>query len=137
MLKHADGDNAVKLSFDLAVVPDIDVHGQVSAAIAGQFCLLHRNGDPGDVNTIVPGHPAGQTAPAAADIQHRHPGLKLQLGTDHLHFGNLRLVKTAGAFPKPAAVIHVGIEHLFKDIVTDVVVLFADLKGPCAALTVK
>ena len=82
-------------------------------------------------------HPAGQPTPTAADIQHLHAGFQTQFLTDHLHFIHLRLRKTFGPVPVAAAVIHVRVQHVLENVVTDIVVLFRNLEGPVPALPVE
>ncbi len=80
---------------------------------------------------------SGQTAPAAADLQHPFARFQFQLTADHVEFVVLRLLQVVGFRPISARVAHTGIEHGFEHVVADVVMSLADLEGAGEGLQVE
>ena len=78
----------------------------------------------------------GETAPAAADIEHPHAGLELDFSADQVQFCLLRLVERCGLLPITTAVDHTRIQHFFVQVVPDIVVSLADVKSARPALLV-
>ncbi len=137
MLEHADGDDAIEAALELAVVLEQDLDRQPLAAPTGQLRLLPGDGDAGDLDAVMPRGVLGEAAPAAADVQHPHAGLQLELAAGELELAALGLQQAAGVLPVAAGVAHGVIEHAFEEVVAEVVVGLADDMGAGAALQVE
>ncbi len=55
--------------------------------------LIAAQGQPDDVDVVLLDRPAHRGAPAAADVEQRHPGLQAQLAQRQVDLGELRLVQ--------------------------------------------
>ena len=80
-------------------------------------------------------HKIRQPAPAAADIQHAHTRLELQLLANQTQLGLLGLFKRRRLFPVGAGVLHERVQHTAEQVVAKIVVLFA--YDPCAFFTLQ
>ena len=137
MLKHAHGNNAIKLLVEVAVILQTDINVETLTALPGHFLLFGRNGYADHADAVVLRHKIRQTAPATADIQHTHAGLQLQFLANQTQFILLGFFEGCRLFPVGAGVLHEGIQHAAEQIVTEVVVLFAHDPRPLFALQIE
>ena len=101
VLEHADGDDAVELAVDLAVVLQGKAHAALepllARARAGDAELLGRQRDAQHVGGAADLlQVERQAAPAGADVEHAAVGLDQQLGGDQPLLGELRLLEASG-----------------------------------------
>ena len=116
MLEHADRDDAVERSVDVAIVlqiePGLVAQPLFRRALVGDVVLLLRQRDAGHVGAGHFGEIEPKPAPAAADIEHALSGLQQQLGGEVPLLGELGVVeRLVGVFEIGAAVLPVGVEE--------------------------
>ena len=78
----------------------------------------------------------GEASPAAPDIEHAIPRLKIQLPANQIVFVTLRLVQIICRVPVPAGIRHRRTQHILEKLIAKVVVYIGDFPGACAALQV-
>ena len=137
MLEHADGDNAVEAIVQIAIILKTNLYVKAIAARLGHLLLFGGDGHADNAHLVISRHIFGKTAPAAADIQHSHAWLELQLTADEIQLILLRGFEGLRLFPVTAGILHVGIQHPAEKIVAEVIVLFADNPGAFFTLQVK
>jgi len=101
----------------VAIVLEEDGDVEVRAALLRHFLLLCRDGNAHHADLVVFGHVVSQPAPAAADIQHPHTGLKLKFTADQIQFSLLRVIESFRVFPVRAGILHIRVEHAAEQIV--------------------
>src|SRR6186713_1885812 len=86
MLKHTDRHNAIELLFHLPVIKELKLHAVRNTGVLGLLLrtlpLLFGQRDPRYTHTALLREEYRETAPAAADIQHRHARFQPELGSD-------------------------------------------------------
>ena len=97
VFEHADGDEHVVCSADVAVVvvDELDAIRQAFArgATPGEGQLFGRQVEGLHADAVVPGHEERQRAPAAAGFDDRVARPQLQLAADEIQLGALRLIE--------------------------------------------
>ena len=137
VFKHADGVDAVECLGDVPVVLEADFDGEVPAELGGVVVLFFGDGDADDGALVFFCDVLGGAAPAAPYVQDAHVWLELEFAADEVYFGFLGFIQGVGGFPVAAAVGHSGIEHGAVQVVSDVVVAFADDPRPGFVLHVE
>jgi hypothetical protein len=99
VLAHLEGGDGVERAVrDLAVVldPDLDASFQPAFPDAGvnEGLLLHREGDPDDVDAAVLRGVQAQRAPAATDVEHPHPRGQAELLADEVQLVPLGVLES-------------------------------------------
>jgi hypothetical protein len=97
MLEHADRDDAIERSGDVAVVHEPKLRvlplSAIECSLLRAGVLLLRERDAGHVGAGNLGEIKSKTAPAAADIEHIRTGLDQQLRREVPLLGELRVVE--------------------------------------------
>ncbi|KAJ8574963.1 hypothetical protein ON010_g4243 [Phytophthora cinnamomi] len=131
-LDHGDGHDAVELAVHLAVVTVLEArevaHALALGPLAGALELLVGDGDARDVHAVLLGQEAAEAAPAAADLEHAHARLELELLGDQVQLVALRgvqVVLVLDALPVRARVLHVRVKPELEEVVAQVVVVRA------------
>ena len=101
-----------------------------------RFALVEGNGDAHAGDAVFLREVVQCAAPAAADVQHLHSGLELQLASDQVELVLLGFVQRLGAPPIATAIDHALVQHGAEQVVAAVVVAFADLERAPASLKV-
>ncbi len=78
----------------------------------------------------------GEVAPAAADVEDPHARLQLELAAEQFQLRGLGLVQIPRLGPVAAGVGHAPIEHHFKEVVAEVVVLATDAERAKSRLAI-
>jgi hypothetical protein len=136
VFKHADGNNAIELIVEIAVILQQDGDIKTFAALLGHFLLFRRNSHAENTDAVISGCIFRQTSPTTANIKQSLPRLKLQFLTDHFQFGFLCLFKRGRIFPVGTGVLHIRVKHFTEQIVTQVVMLFTYDPGAFSGLQV-
>ena len=128
MFEHADGYDAIELSFDLAVIlqPEFHVVGQTHGrcALLRQSQLFLRQRDTRDVHLCAFGQIEGKTAPAAADVEHLLTRFEQQLGRYMAFFVELRLFQAFFVMSEiGAGILQVFVQEQPIELVGNVVVM--------------
>ena len=126
-LEHLDRSNPVKLSLDIAIVhqPDVGLVGQalVEQALAGEVVLSLGDGHAGDAGADLARGEFGETAPAAADLQHLVAGFDADLPRQAGVFVALGFAqRLSGALIAGGGIGHAGVEPPRIEGVAEVVV---------------
>ena len=129
MLKHANGDDAVKAVVQIAIILETNLYIEIGATRLGHFLLFGGDGYTHDADLIISRHIFGETAPSTANIQYPHAWLQLQFAADEIQLSLLGGLEALRLFPVTAGILHIGIKHPAEEIVAKVVVLFTDNPG--------
>src|SRR5690606_7777772 len=97
MLEHAHRHDVVGLAVELAVVPDLELDGEVLVAFAPIGGLVGRDGYADALGAVLFGGKAHERTPAAADVPHSLSGLEADLAAHEVELGFLRLVDIVDA----------------------------------------
>ena len=119
---HPDRGDAVECPAHVAIVELLDGHRQVGRPLAGDLHLLRSRADAGHLDAVALSGERGETTPAAADVEHSHPGLERELATDQVELRVLCCGEIVCFAPVAAAVDHPRVEHALVQVVADVVV---------------
>ena len=126
-LDHFDRDQLVVLPFQRAVIRhqhgDLILQAGLGHTLRGQPVLLLRNRGGGDLHPVVMGGMDRETAPATADFDHMLAGAQVQLATDGVILGLLRLGQTGRIAGENAGRIgHAVVQEQLEEFVAQVVV---------------
>ena len=106
MLDQADAGDPVELALDVAIILQLELHpvgdAQLGGALVGEFDLVRRQRDAEHVDVVMAVQIQSEPAPAAADVEHLHAGLEVQLG------GDMRLLVELGLLEAVRGVAEIG-----------------------------
>lgn len=137
VLEHADRDHAVEPAGDIAVVAQLEAHGQVRVSTLALFDLRRGERDAGDFNAVSLAGKAREGTPAAAYIQHAHAGLEPELAADQIELCLLGLLQGRRATREISArVVHARVEHGAEQVVAALIVVAGVALGAGARLAV-
>ena len=128
MLEHADRDDRVEGTLDLAVVLEEEADAVVEAALlgaaVGDGVLLFRQRHTGHVDAAAVGEVEAEPAPARADVEHLHAGLEHELGGEVALLGKLRRFEIGlVVFEIGAGILLVAVEEERIEPAVEVVVM--------------
>ena len=137
VLHDADRDHGVVGAFYLAIVLQAQLDGQAPAQLHAQRDLLLGHSHPQHLGAVLFGRILGKAAPAAAQLKHAHARLEANLFADQLELGVLCLIQRGGVLPVAAGIVEALVEHGPVQVVAQVIVMLADLKGHRGGLEVQ
>ena len=126
MLDQADAGDPVELPFDVAIILELELHpvrdAQFGGALVGKFDLVGRQRDAEHVDIVMAVQIEREPAPAAADVEHLHAGLQVQLGGDMRFLVELRLLEAVlGIAEIGAGILAVLVEEQLVEAAGEVV----------------
>ena len=97
MLDQADAGDPVELAFDVAIILELELDpvgdAQFGGALVGEFDLVGGERDAEHVDVVMAVEVEREPAPAAADVEHLHARLEIELGGDVRLLVELRLLE--------------------------------------------
>ncbi|SLN98025.1 Uncharacterised protein [Klebsiella quasivariicola] len=113
----------------IAIILETNLHIEIGATGLSHLLLFSGDSYTHDADLVVSCHIFGKTTPSTADIQYPHTRFKLKLAANQIQFVLLRGLKGLRLFPVTAGILHVRVKHPTKQIVTEIVMLFAHNPG--------
>jgi hypothetical protein len=118
MLDHADAYHAIELPRNFAVIAQLDFDVQSATPTLRVLELFSRNSEPDYLATVSDRRIAGQSAPAAADVEQAQTRPQTESLANPLQFPNLGGGQIIAFIEQSARILHVWIEHRFEKIIT-------------------
>ncbi|OIQ88743.1 hypothetical protein GALL_293990 [mine drainage metagenome] len=137
MLEHTYRYNLVELPVDVAIVLELEAHWQADATLLGKFQLFVRDRDADHLDPVAFGGKAGQSTPAAANLQQALSRFEFELAANQVELVVLGVFKIVGMRPVAAGVAHAAVQHSLEHVVADVVVALTDLVGAFFGLQIE
>lgn len=123
------------LSSEIPIVGELNRHRQAGASFLRQLLLFPGNGNAHDLDAVFRCSVSGQAAPTAANIQQTFTGLELQFPAYQLKLVQLGFFERLSLFPIATRIHHVRIQHAFKDLIANIIMVLTRLK--CAILALR
>src|SRR5208337_1452502 len=130
MFKHPDRNDMVERFINVPVILQSDLNRQPYAQFLAELHLFSGYGNTYCSCPIFLCRIFYEAAPPASNIEHPVAGLQVELPADKVEFCFLGLIKRFSVFPVSTTVDHPLIKHISEQLVPNIIMFFADLKGP-------